>query len=240
MTEYPSSKEEVFDLSEVERARIRAEMRYAHLVTQETSSRDKPRSVLKEVLGFLSNGFVLLLVGSLITSFLVPRFQREADARKQQASLMQESLAQFLLYSNSIWQEYYSILPLTQQSEINKEEYIRYTNQLAEIKLKRYDAYAKVLALAVVFRKDESEATTADAAIRQHAIRLNIASAAIDKWLTDLYCTPTKREESPCETFDPTFDSFSEYMKIKNLVVEIGNAETDSVASLMVEQLNQP
>lgn len=241
MTEDNRETDSHFDLSEEEKTRIRAEVRYAVIAAKEAHPAEKSKSVIEQVLAYLSNGFVILLIGSLITSWLVPRFQREYEARKQQAVLMQDCLAQFLLYSNSIWQEYYAILPLTQKVEIHQDEYIQYMKEIAQIKLKRYDAFAKVQSLAIVFRDGTKRdgAASVESSLKSYAIRLNNASTAIDKWLTNLYCTPTKREHSPCASFDPAFDSFNEYTKIKNLVVEIGNQDSENVETLMVRRINE-
>jgi hypothetical protein len=222
-----------YELTEQERAKIRTEVRYALVAAREAHPPETPKT--------RNNGFVLLLVGSLITSIVVPGFQQRYENRKQQVALMQDCLAQFLLYSNSLWQEYYSVLPLTQRVEIDEATYLHYVNKLAEIKLKRYDAYAKVLALSVVFQ-DQTEKTTAssiDTAIRSYALSLNSASASIDKWLTGLYCTPTKRDHSPCASFGPAFDAFNEHMKIKRFVVEIGNKGPDDVAAMIVKRIKQ-
>lgn len=223
------------ELTEQEKAKIHAEILHAQLIAQEAFTTGKPKSIADKILGYLSNGFVLLLLGSLITSGLVPRFQRQYEARTQQIELMQECLTQFLLYSNSIWQEYYTVLPLTQEVEINKETYLEYVNKIAQIKLKRYNSFAKVEALSIVFR-DAKNADPSDVenALKSYAISLNIASAAIDKWLTALYCTPTERENSPCASFDPSFDAFVEYLKIQELVIEIGNEDSDEVAAKIV------
>lgn len=239
MTEDKSLTDSQFDLSDEEKARIRTEVRYAVISAREARPAEKSKSVIEQILAYLSNGFVLLLIGSLITSWLVPHFQRQYEGRKQQAVLMQECLAQFLLYSNSIWQEYYAILPLTQKTEIEQNEYLQYTKEITQIKLKRYDAFAKVQSLAIVFRETSSSTASVEASLKNYAIRLNNASAAIDKWLTNLYCTPTKRIASPCASFDPTFDLFNEYTKIKNLVVEIGNQDSESVATLMVKRIKE-
>ncbi|MCK5347617.1 MAG: hypothetical protein KAR20_29615, partial [Candidatus Heimdallarchaeota archaeon] len=158
----------------------------------------------------------------------------------QQVTLMQECLSQFLLYSNSIWKEYYTILPLTQEVEINKDEYLKYLNKISEIKLKRYNSFAKVEALSIVFREDAcNKPSFEEEAIRNYAKRLNTASAAINKWLTALNCTPTEREYSPCASFDPTFDAFSEYKKIQDLVIKIGNEEGDEVAAQVVKRISK-
>jgi len=228
------------ELPESEQVRIRAEMRYAMVAANEARPVEKRKSGVDRALGYLSNGFVLLFIGTLLTYGLVPHFQRAYEARARRANLMQECFSQFLLYSNSIWQEYYAMLPLTQQTDLSKEEYLKYLTQMAEIKLKRYEAYAKVQALALAFREDGNAAISpVETALRNYAVRLNTASAQMDKWLSGLYCTPTKRDTSPCATFDPTFDAFTQYMKIQDVVVEIGNRDTDDVAGLIVAQLRQ-
>ncbi len=225
-------------LSDEDKARIRAEMQYAMLAAQEGRPAEKPKNVSEKVLAYLSNGFVLLLLGSLITSYLVPQFQRAYEDRARQSGLKQESLTQFLLYSTSIWQEYYAILPATLQTDLHKEEYLRYMNEISQIKLKRYDAYSKVQALALVFRERGAGADSpVEHALTAYAVRVNEVSAAIDRWLGDLYCTPTKREKSPCATFDPTFDAYAGYQEIKNLVIELGNQGTQQVTDLMVESI---
>ena len=225
-------------LSDQERARIREEMQYALVVMHESRPPDKPKSLIDKLLAYLSNGFVLLIVGALISSVMVPQFQRAYDDRKQQLNLMHECFGEFLLYSNSIWQEYYTILPLTQELEIDKPVYNEYLAKIAQVKLKRYDAFAKVQALAVVFRQDSQRKSPVESALKTYAIKLNTTSAAVDRWLTRLYCTPVNREESPCETFDPSFDAFGEFEKIKELVIKTGNEESENVATLMVQQIN--
>ena len=238
MTEEQSTEN---PLSENERVRIRAEMRYAMLAAKEARPADKPKHFLDKALGYLSNGFVLLVLGALITSALVPHFQREYERRTKQSALMQECLSQFLVYSNSIWQEYYTILPVTLESEINKEEYVRLMNEISLIKLKRYDAYAKVQALAIVFRiSEDDQRSTVERALYNYAVSVNTTSQAINKWLGDLYCTPTKRPKSPCATFDPTFDAYAGYRQIQQLVLEVGNERAQQVTELMVKQIKSP
>ena len=231
-------------LSEAERARIRAEVRYALIAAQEARPAEPRKTGLALLLGYLSNGFVLLLIGSLISSVLVPNFQRKYESHKQQTTLMQDCLAQFLQYGNSLWQEYYAVLPLTQQVEIDQATYLQYVGKIAEIKLKRYEAYAKVLALSVVFQSDQNSgagtATSAsiDNALKDYAVKLNVASASVDHWLTGLYCTPTVREESPCASSDPAFDAYAEHLEIKRYVVDVGNRGTDDVAAMIVRRIN--
>jgi hypothetical protein len=237
MAEIPVSPNE---LSEQERARIRAEMRYAAEVAREARDRPAPKSRVEKALGILGNGFVLLVIGSLITSVLVPRFQRDYESRKQQAALMQEALANFLLYSNSMMQEYYSILPLTQQSDLSREEYLQQIKEIAQIKLRRYDSYARLQAVATVFRHGQSsQEPVIQERIGNFAVSLNAASARIDRWLTNLYCTPTRRTVSPCASFDPRFDPHGEFEAIKQVVVDVANRESEGVATLMVARISQ-
>ncbi len=216
-------------------------MRYASLVAQEAYLAEKPKHAFDKVLGYLSNGFVLLLLGSIITSALVPHFQREHERRARQSALMQECLSQFLVYSNSIWQEYYTIIPVTLETEINKGEYVRLLNDISQIKLKRYDAYAKVQALAIVFRiSKDTKKSPVEQALHNYGVSVNTASQAINEWLGDLYCTPTKRVKSPCATFDPAFNAYAGYKTIEQLVLDIGNERTQQVSELMVKQIKFP
>ena len=202
---------------------------------------ETPKTSVQKVFGFLSNGFILLLVGSLITSVFVPWFQRGYERRVQRSTLMQDCLTQFLLYSNSTWQEYYSILPLTLQPEISKDEYLQHINEISSIKLKRFDAYARVQALALVFREPKAkERSPVETALNDYAKSVNAVSEAIDTWLRNLYCTPTKREKSPCATFDPTFDAYDQYLKIHQLVLYVGNDNAQQVAELIVEGIKSP
>ena len=202
---------------------------------------ETPKTSVQKVFGFLSNGFILLLFGSLITSFIVPGFQRGYERRVQRSTLMQDCLTQFLLYSNSTWQEYYSILPLTLQPEISKDEYLQHINEISSIKLKRFDAYARVQALALVFREPKAkERSPVETALNDYAKSVNAVSEAIDTWLRNLYCTPTKREKSPCATFDPAFDAYDQYLKIHQLVLHVGNDNAQQVAELIVEGIKSP
>lgn len=258
MANSSSTVSEDLELPAEERARIRAEMRYAMLVAQAGRPAEKPRTAAESILSYLSNGFVLLLVGSLITSALVPYFQREYESRTRRSALKQECFSQFLLYSNSIWQEYYAILPATLQTDMDKDEYVKYKNEISQIKLKRYDAYAKVLALALAFRESSTgiraflsrllsrvdavpdTASPVEAALHNYATEVNAVSEKIDTWLHDLYCTPTKRAKSPCEIFDPAFVAYQQYEAIKTEVNKLGNERTQEVAGMIVQKIKSP
>jgi hypothetical protein len=196
------------------------------------------RRIVDTVLPYLSNGFVLLIVGSIITSFLVPRFQRDYEERKQRAQLMRQCFEQFLLYSNSLWTEYYAVLPLTQRVEIDADEYLKWQKEITQVKLKRYDAYARVQAQALSFRGSNESTSDVEKALGDYAVTVNAVSKEIDDWLRGLYCTPMKRDKSPCASFDPAFDPYAQYKKIQSLVLSVGNQGGDKVAALMVHSMN--
>jgi hypothetical protein len=227
------------ELSESERGRIRAEMRYALLAARESVPDEKAKSRFAFLTGLTGNGFVLLLAGSLITYYLVPHFQRIYENHQQQSNSMHECLQQFLLYGNSIWEEFFTILPLTQESEIGKDQYTSHLNEIAKIKLTRYNSLVKVKSLALVFRQNSGNSDTAiDSALSAFALQLDSVSHAIDNWIIQLYCTPTSSGASPCATFDATFDPFAEYNKIKDIVTRVGNDRSNEVAGLMVKRIN--
>jgi hypothetical protein len=224
------------EFGDSERARIREEMRYALTVLQESKLPDRPKSSVDKILGYLSNGFVLLLIGSLITAFLVPLFQRHYENRKQQASLMDESFSQFLLYANSIWQEYYALFPLVQESEIDKDQYNRYVQEISTIKLKRYDAFAKVEALAIVFRSKADQRSDVERALEDYAFQVNGVSAAIDNWLRNLYCAPAKCLTSSRAPVDPEFSPYDGFVSLQEIMQQI-QASAAKVSELMVSKI---
>lgn len=226
------------NLSEKEKARIRAEMRYAMLVTRESPARKEEKSRTDRILSIFNNSFILLIVGAFITYILVPNFQRQYENRKQRYNLMQECLMKYMNYSNSIWAEYHLLQPLTLETKINKERYLKYLHDTSEIKLSRYNSYANVQALALVFNNSTSNRNAVISALNAYAIRVNSVSFAIEKYAQQLYCTPENFERSACDNFDPTFNPNHEYDRIHNLVHHLGNEGSDKVAELMVKQIN--
>lgn len=225
-----------FQLNEDERKCIREEVRYALAIQKEGRPPEKEQSMLQKMLSYLSNGFVLLIVGSLITSTLVPYFQQEFEKKKQRTILMQECLSQYLLYSNSIWQEYYAIFPLTHNIEIDKETYNKYITDISKIKLHRYDAFAKVQGLASVFRSKKTGSSELEQALHNYAIRVNSISEAIDTWLRNLYCAPDKCITDNRAPIDPNFRAYDSFLKLQPLVYGIQDDEK-KVSELMVNQI---
>ncbi|WP_158080799.1 hypothetical protein [Pelomonas sp. KK5] len=222
-----------------ERARIRAEVRYALIAAREARP-PEAKGVFSRLLDALSNGFVLLVVGSIISALLVPALQRASEQRAKRTAQMQECLSQFLLYTNSLWEEYYAVMPLTQEAEIDKATYLAYLDKVAGIKLKRYEAYEKIQALAVLVPASGGEGAAASLSedFRSYQVQLNEASASIDAWLTGLYCTPLKRDASPCATFDPSFDAYGEHLKIKQRVVTVGNTSKERLAQEIARRIS--
>jgi hypothetical protein len=224
------------ELSEAERSRIRQEMRYALAVWKEATPPTQPRNFLERLLSYLSNGFVLLLIGSFITSLLVPRFQQDYEEKKQRSSLMGECYAQFLLYANSIWQEYFLILPLALESEISKEDYIRYLNEISIIKLKRYDAFAKLGSAATVFHNDTESSPNIEKALVGYAVQINKISEAIDDWLRNLYCTPNKCLNTAEAVIDQNFIPYSSFRELQTLIKSVEN-HTREVTKMIINRI---
>lgn len=228
-------------LDEDERRRLRAEARYLLLATSEARPPPPPKSALESVLGYLSNGFVLLIVGSIITSILVPSFQKKAEFRKEQVALMQECLSNFFVYSNSLWLELHTLVPLTQKAEIDEQTYLRHLGQIAPIRQQRSDAIARARALAAVFQIDTGSAqdTALTATLDEFTAHLDGAARTIERWLNGLYCTPFVRDSSPCADYDFTFDAHREYLALEKLVADVSNREASIVAAKIANRINQ-
>jgi hypothetical protein len=192
---------------------------------------------LASVLAILSNGFVLLLVGTAITSFLVPRYQQGVVARATQLKLMEEAHANFLQYTTSIWEEYYVIFPLLHESSIDKTTYNTYTKSITDIKLKRYQLFAKVRSLAVAFRSEGAQASAVEDAIYDYAVQVNGVSAMISGFVGGLYCggaACARPQYSQAAQGDRIagFDAISAAM-------QSSEQAAGQVASLMVEQIKE-
>jgi hypothetical protein len=201
------------DIRRVHAEQLRRDITYATAVldvAKRMAPPPPPPSVLARFLGFMSSGLGLLLIGSLITSILVPYYQRASEQRQAERSIMRECFAEFLQYEVSIWREYYAVFPLIHDSEIDRKTYDEYMAKISDIKLDRYSAYGKVKALAIAFREsptsfaltnlirgepesaepaaDASAPSDIEALILDYAIELNRTSEKIDAWLGALYC----------------------------------------------------
>ncbi len=223
------------NLSESDRKRIREEMRYALTVLSETKLDKQPTGYFDKFLKFMSSGFILLLIGSLITSILVPKFQRKYERNKQRTALMQECFSQFLLYGNSAWREYYSIFPLIHDFEISKEKYIKQLDKISSIKLERYDAFAQIEAISIIYRgSDEQQKSEVENRLHIYAVKVNQISAMIDTWLRNLYCAPNKCLSRVDATIDSSFNAVDSFNEIKRAMFDLQSYESQ-VSSLMVK-----
>jgi hypothetical protein len=138
---------EVLSDEEADKSRIRTELRYIteYLAVQASSSARQEKTRLSDyierMLGVISNGFVLLIAGSIITSCLVPHFQKETEKRTERALAIQDCFTQFLQYSLSRYEEMMAVSSLGRTSAIEGAEYDSYMQKLSEIRLKRYVAW---------------------------------------------------------------------------------------------------
>lgn len=144
-----------------------------------------PKKDTNTILGFLSNGFVLLLAGSIITYFFVPALQAKFKEKQQKIDDRRECVTQFHLYANSIWQEYYVILPVDFSADLDNGAYETIINEISKIKVKRYDAYAKVQSLALAFRKNIKVKSGAEYLLEDYAIKINTISNQIRQLVKD-------------------------------------------------------
>jgi len=177
------------ELSDGEKDRIRSELRYVvACLEQLKQQRDPPPRKLDGILAVASNGFVLLILGALITSCLVPSFQKASAARAKRAAAIQDCLNQFHQYALSPYEEMTAVAPLAETSSIDKQEYDGYMKKLGEIRLKRYSSYAKLQSIAIAFRHDSDESDV-EKQLRQYAVSVQQYSERIDDWVGELFCS---------------------------------------------------
>ena len=185
----------------------------------------------------LGNGLVLLLVGALISNWLVPRLQRQQQERQTRLAARKDVLAQFLLYANVRWQEYYLLPPLAAHPELTRPEYDQAVRELTRTKIARYDAFAKIEALAIAFRRTPGERNAVlEGALENYAIRINQFSQEIDAWLRNAYCYSNECNDDPAAPLDPDFDSYAAFVKIQREAVELLKLDA-SVAALISANL---
>ena len=225
-------------LSDEARAAVKDEVRHALALFGVAPREPKDRGPRPErVLAWFSNGFVLLVVGSLTTYFLVPYFQRQLEHRAERGQIVKECLTQFLLYANTGWQEYYAVLPLTLEPGLTKEQYVEFLGDTKRIKLARYDAFAHLEALSVVFRPPGSpERSAIEKALHDYAVRLNIISGAIDTWLRNMYCLKTTCIDTARGRVDSDFEPYGSFLRVQDLINESWGREQE-VAELLVREL---
>jgi 3-methyladenine DNA glycosylase AlkC len=212
MTSNSPPNEPDVNLSEEEKARIRAEVRYAVIAAKEARPPEKNKSVIGKVLAFFSSGIVLLIVGSFVTSLLVPSIQKQAEKREERASHLQELFEQFNLYSNTIYEEYLAIYPLAVQERLSKEDYSNYTQKIFNLKLKSANAYAKIQTLAVIVDKKVEGADneqTSEKTEKEQCYNENDLALAID-------CYRPQLEDTSNDISKLIDDFYEKSRKLKN------------------------
>lgn len=233
-------------LGDEERRRLRAEARLLVLAANEAKPPEVPKSRMERLLGYLSNGFVLLLLGSVITSVLVPWFQRGIERRKEQVALVQECLSHFFVYSNSLRLEMNTLVPLTQKSHIDEQTYLHHLQQIATLQQKRSDAIAKARALAAVFDIDDrhSGGGALGKELDGFTRSLDQTGKAVEQWLHGLYCTPDDRkppvdDKPKCAEFDLAFDAHAAYLRLEAQVAEVSGARAQSIADGIAARIHR-
>jgi hypothetical protein len=108
--------------------------------------------------------------------------------------------------------------------------------EISTIKLKRYDAFAKVQSLAIVFRSTREESSPIEGIIVEYAVRVNEISDATDTWLRNLYCAPNKCLNTAYAALDPEFVPYNGFMKLQDLMSGI-QEDAQKVSELMVRQM---
>jgi hypothetical protein len=162
-------------------------------------------------------------------------YQRHYDLNKKHVELMQDCLSQFLLYSNSIWQEYYSLFPIADENEIRHDQYNLYLDKISEIKLKRYDALARLQGTAIVFRKRPETESDVERALQEYAVEINLMSARFDTWLRKLYCYTA---QCPGEDIPADYSPSDEFSELKRAMARTEERVKD-VSTLMVRQIGE-
>lgn len=222
-------------LSDGDRARLVESVTLVRAMIELDRKKEGPRPLAERVLAYLSNGFVLLLFGALISSVLVPIFQQNLERQQQTIALRHEGFTEFLKYSNSIWKEYYLALPLVHETGLNLAEYEDYLSKVRTLKLERYDAYARVSGLAVSFRSDGSRSEV-ERRVEDYAVRINMISEMIDTWLRKLYCAETVCYVPEGQTPERFEGSYVEFKRIQDAMLTL-NQEVSATTELMIGRL---
>jgi len=151
MTSNSPPNEPDVNLSEEEKARIRAEVRYAASVAKEAAKEALPPEQSKTILEkIVNNSAFYLILGSLLTtgtSFLSQKMQQNAENKKQQIELSRQLFQNFVLYSNTLWKELYAV-EIPTREKLSEEQFFALKKKIHDIQLGRRDAYAKILVIA--------------------------------------------------------------------------------------------
>ena len=197
----------------------------------------KPNT-LSDAVGVLSNPFLLLVLGSAITYFLVPRFQHNYEERSSRVGARKECLSQFLLYSNLRWQEFYLTVPLVVEAKLDINSYKDALQKLSAIRIQRYDAFAKVRALALSFRQSPNQPNTyIEETLVQYAKDIDNISNEIARWLKDFHCLTYQCIGE--EQTNPYFDPHASFNALEVRMVELLKKD-DDVARVLANSIVAP
>jgi hypothetical protein len=157
---------------------------------QSPGTREK-QGKLQIFFSYLNNGFVLLLVGSLITYLLVPSIQRKYEERQHRREIMTECLKEFSLAANLIYQEFFVISAINIKTQLTDEEYIKVTSDVKAVRAKRFDAFARVKALATIFYRSGNDVDIEEY-LEDYYNETYRIGGQIDDWVRTIYCASGK------------------------------------------------
>lgn len=241
----PAPSSESAPLPRDEGASLRRDLAYAQVVIEqarkELDARERrPASHLARAGKLLTNGFVLLVLGALLTNWLIPRIQRASQAREATLQARKDALAQFLLYANSRWQEYYLLAPLVSSEELTPADYQDAIRKLTTIKLARYDAYAKLKASLLAFRRTPDEPNQeVEGLVERYAIDVNRLSQHVDSWLRNRYCWSNECISTDGAPVDRDFGPYGAFVTIQRETSALLQRD-DQVAELLAKHLLDP
>lgn len=199
-----------------------------------------PRKETKSGLwGVLNSSLGILLATSLMTSFLVPQFQRKqhdldwqrqirAENMKFRLGMMRECLTEFTLADSLTAEAYERSRPLAVSPVISPALYGEFTSRFTDIQNRRFEKNARVSALLVHFpnRKDIANA------IGEHEIRSSEYMRALERFVRDRYqsgapggLAPDKLAEEENATRDVTTINATYDAAIQKMTEEIHSEE---------------
>ncbi len=143
----------------------------------------------------LNGKFVLLVLGSIITGFLVPMFQKHQetlewqrqikyDRVKYELSMMRDCLKEFIISTAFVSEAYERVKPLLNKKNINKADFNQFNRQFIEMQNLRFRQNAKVLSLVIYYR----EAASTLASINNYIISSTNYLRTIEKYVQNKHC----------------------------------------------------
>ena len=221
------------NLSEEEKARIRAEVRYAIIAAKEARPPEQSKTTLEKI--FSSSVFSLLLGAVLATGtgIISQKIQQDTENKNQQTKLSGELIEHFNLYSDTLDEEYMTVLNLGVKNKLTDKEYYDYLQKLMKITLQRNNEYAKIQTLA--YLTDNKQISDAEKNLYSaYTNKINKTSDKIYDDLWKLYKETYKLKENQP---NPDANYFNNLLSkdIDPLRVELRN-DRPKVQALIVPQ----